>query len=240
MGIYQNLLQQLEIDRDLGIHFVERYHEPVLTADEATAPIAVAIPSAPTAGNPQDRLSAIAANIAACTRCGLCEKRKNAVAGAGNTQPEIVFVGEGPGADEDKQGLPFVGAAGQLLDKMIVAMGLSREEVFISNVVKCRPPGNRTPELDEAKTCLAWLEQQMDILQPKIICTLGNTPLRALSGNDSLGITRQRGQAFQWRGIAVIPTFHPSYLLRNAEAKKPCWDDLQLVMEKIGRPLPKK
>lgn len=233
MGIYQDLLQQLEIDRDLGVRFVERYQQ-IDAVEEPTVP---SIPDAPSDGSADERLAIIAQNISACTRCGLCEKRKNSVAGEGHAQPEIVFIGEDPGADEDRLGRPFVGAAGQLLDKMIVAMGLQRHEIFIANVVKCRPPGNRTPELDEANTCLPWLEQQIDILKPKIICTLGNTPLRALSGNGQLGITRQRGQTFQWRGITVLPTFHPSYLLRNPEAKKPCWEDLQTLMEKIGRPI---
>ncbi len=233
--LYRQLLYQLEIDRGLGVQFLPRVQQ---TANEETAQAGQAsLPAIPETGSPEEKLASIAQHIADCRRCGLCAKRKQTVPGAGRAQPDILFIGEGPGAEEDKQGLPFVGAAGQLLGKMIQAMGLSRDEVFICNVIKCRPPGNRTPEEDEITACLPWLEQQVQVLQPKIICTLGNTPLRALKNDHKAGITRLRGQAFLWKSIPVIPTFHPSYLLRNQEAKKPCWEDLKLVLEKIGRPL---
>jgi uracil-DNA glycosylase family 4 len=194
---------------------------------------------APT-GLPAADLAAIAAQIATCQRCKLCQGRTNTVPGEGNPAAELLFVGEGPGADEDAQGRPFVGAAGQLLDKMIVAMGLRRDEVFIANVLKCRPPGNRTPEPDEVAACMPYLRQQIATLRPKVICSLGNTPLRALMGDDSLGITRQRGKQLDFAGIPVIPTFHPSYLLRNETAKKPCWEDLQVVLKLLGRTAPKR
>ena len=231
--LYRQLMHQLEIDRDLGVQFIPRAPQTAAAEQgQAVAPV-VSFPEAPQSGTKQERLHAIAEHIAACQRCGLCEKRTNTVPGEGNPNTELLFVGEGPGADEDKQGRPFVGAAGQLLDKMINAMGFAREEVFIANIVKCRPPGNRTPEEDEANTCMPWLEQQISVIQPKIICTLGNTPLRALSGNPKAGITRLRGKIFQWNNIPVLPTFHPSYLLRNQEAKKPCWDDLKSVLDTL-------
>lgn len=239
-NLYQQIRQQLEIDRDLGVSFIERGGGNTATATDAQ-PQETAVPALPALPEhlePAQALQMIADGVAACERCGLCRQRRNSVPGEGNPQPELLFIGEGPGADEDRQGRPFVGAAGQLLDKMIKAMGFEREEVFIANIVKCRPPGNRTPEEAEAASCLPWLEQQVSVLQPKIICTLGNTPLRALSGNQRAGITRQRGQPFQWQHIPVIPTFHPSYLLRNAEAKKPCWEDLQAVLKVLGRSAP--
>jgi DNA polymerase len=189
-------------------------------------------------GLPATDLAAIAAEIRVCQACKLCPTRINTVPGEGNPAPELLFVGEGPGADEDAQGRPFVGAAGQLLDKMIVAMGFTREQVFIANVVKCRPPGNRTPEPDEVAACMPFLERQILALRPRIICSLGNVPLRALMNDPSLGITRMRGKKLDWRGIPLIPTFHPSYLLRNPSAKKPCWEDLQIVLKELGRTPP--
>jgi DNA polymerase len=212
----------------------------------AVAPAALASRPAPTpaapplaeAGAGATSLAGIAAEISACRLCGLCSTRRTTVPGEGSASPELLFVGEGPGADEDAQGRPFVGAAGQLLTKMIEAMGFQRGEVFIANVVKCRPPGNRTPEPAEVAACMPYLRRQIAALRPKVICTLGNTPLRALLGDDSLGITRQRGKRFAYEGITLIPTFHPSYLLRNAEAKKPCWEDLQSVLKELGRSAP--
>ena len=187
---------------------------------------------------PADSLARIAAEVATCRRCGLCATRTTTVPGEGSPAPELLFIGEGPGADEDKTGRPFVGEAGQLLDKMIAAMGLARRDVFIANVVKCRPPGNRTPEPLEVASCLPYLQAQIAVLKPRIICTLGNVPLKALFGDDVPGITRSRGQRMTWQGISVIPTFHPSYLLRNPAAKKPCWEDLQAVLKELGRTPP--
>jgi len=208
------------------------------------APLAMPPGTAPVAAPdllaqpPAQALAAIAARIAVCQACKLCPTRTTTVPGEGSAQPEILFIGEGPGADEDAAGRPFVGAAGQLLTKMIVAMGLRREDVFIANVIKCRPPGNRTPEPDEVGACLGYLRAQIAILKPKVICTLGNTPLRALTGDESLGITRWRGKRLDFHGIPLIPTFHPSYLLRNEAGKKPCWEDLKAVLAVIGRTPP--
>jgi DNA polymerase len=196
--------------------------------------------SAPT-GMAASDIAAIATEVAQCRACGLCATRTNTVPGEGNPATELVFVGEGPGADEDAQGRPFVGRAGELLTAMIVAMGFPRDQVFICNVVKCRPPGNRLPAPDEIAACQGFLHRQLLAIRPKVICTLGNTPLRALMGDDKLGITKLRGQRLDWRGIPLIPTFHPAYLLRNPPAKKPCWEDLKVVLGVLGRtPPPRK
>ncbi len=185
-----------------------------------------------------DSLARISAEIKGCTACGLCTTRTTTVPGEGHEHPELLFIGEGPGAEEDAQGRPFVGPAGQLLTRMIEAMGLTREQVFIANVVKCRPPGNRAPEPPEVEACMGYLRRQVAVLRPKVICTLGNVPLRALFGAEQPGITRSRGQRLSWNGITVIPTFHPSYLLRTEQAKKPAWEDLQPVLRELGRTPP--
>ena len=256
----RNLKQLIELDRALGIDFVFKpatsaaptapaMSAPVVTVKPRAAKSPVTSASPPLAPRPSplpsavdglDSLEKIAAQIALCRACGLCETRRSTVSGEGNPQPELLFVGEGPDAEEDATGRPFVGEAGQLLTKMILAMGLKREDVFITNVIKCRTPGNRTPEPAEVTACMGYLRRQIALLKPKVICALGNVPLRALMGDDSLGITRMRGQKLQFAGITLIPTFHPSYLLRNDEAKKPCWEDLKLVLKELGRELPKR
>jgi DNA polymerase len=246
-GLLRNLRELLALDVDGGIAFGERAMA-LPQADTSTAgQQAAAAPAAPPRqpppsfspdGSAAERLGRVAELVADCQRCGLCEGRTRTVPGEGAPEAELLFIGEGPGADEDRQGRPFVGAAGQLLNRMIAGMGFTREEVFIANVVKCRPPGNRNPEADEAAACRAFLDEQIRIIKPKVICTLGNIPLRALSGNDRLGITRARGKPFNYHGTTVIPTFHPSYLLRNEAAKKPCWDDLKQVLAALGRQPP--
>ena len=157
--------------------------------------------------------------VAACRRCGLCETRTNTVFGQGAVHTPIVMVGEGPGADEDAQGLAFVGRAGQLLTKILSAAGIDRESVFITNVVKCRPPNNRTPTQEEMLKCGDFLEAQLLLLRPRILVCLGNTPLKWLL-RTSEGITALRGRWFDWRGVRLSPMFHPSYLLRNDSRQK--------------------
>ncbi len=192
-------------------------------------------PTAPSANS--DTLAAIAAECAECCACDLFAQRKQAVPGQGCTDhPDILFVGEAPGADEDEQGLAFVGRAGQLLTKMIAAMGYAREEVFIANICKCRPPGNRTPTPGEMAFCLPFLKRQIALLQPKCIVALGNTAILGLLGKS--GIMRLHGVWQSFEGIPLMPTFHPAYLLRLPAAKRDCWKDLQLVMAKLGKPLP--
>jgi uracil-DNA glycosylase family 4 len=173
-----------------------------------------------------------------CQRCKLCKTRTNIVFGEGNANAELMFVGEGPGEQEDLKGRPFVGRAGQLLDKMIEAMGYKRSDVFIANVVKCRPPENRIPEADEVSSCKPFLEKQISVIRPKVIVALGATALRALFGEDEVKITKVRGSFLEYQGVALMPTYHPAYLLRNPPAKKDVWEDLKKVLEKLGKKIP--
>nr|BDT35502.1 uracil-DNA glycosylase [Myxococcus sp. MH1] len=169
-----------------------------------------------------------------CQRCKLCTGRKNIVFGSGNPRAELVFVGEGPGENEDLQGFPFVGAAGDLLTKMIEAMGFRRDDVYICNVVKCRPPGNRNPEPDEIAACEPFLRAQLAALQPKVVVALGKFAAQTLL-RDSTPITRMRGAWRVYEGIQLMPTFHPAYLLRNPAEKRKAWEDLQAVMKIFGK-----
>ena len=163
----------------------------------------------------------------ACTRCKLHSLgRKQVVFGVGNPNADLMFVGEGPGADEDEQGEPFVGRAGQLLTKIIEAIGLTRDEVYIANVIKCRPPGNRNPEPDEVATCEPFLFRQVDAIKPKVVIALGKFAAQSLL-KTSDPITRLRGRIYNYRGASLIPTFHPAYLLRNPSAKREVWDDMK-------------
>jgi DNA polymerase len=181
-----------------------------------------------------DTLADIAAECAACSLCGLCEGRKQAVPGQGRAEnPDIMFIGEAPGADEDEQGLAFVGRAGQLLTKMIAAMGYTRDEVFIANICKCRPPNNRTPTPPEMAACIPFLKRQIALIKPKYIVALGNTAILGLL--EKTGIMRLHGVWQEFEGIPLMPTFHPAYLLRAPAAKRDCWKDLQLVMAKLGK-----
>lgn len=187
----------------------------------------------------ESELKAIALEISGCTGCGLHASRTKTVPGQGTPSPEIMFVGEGPGADEDKAGLAFVGRAGQLLTKMIEAMGYTREEVFIGNIVKCRPPGNRAPEPSEMDACMPFLKRQIAALQPKVIIALGATAVKGLVDMPKgMGITKLRGTWMRFEGIDLMPTFHPAYLLRNGNMKKYVWEDLKTVLRHLGRPIP--
>lgn len=168
-----------------------------------------------------------------CHRCPLCRDRNNVVFGEGNTNADLMFIGEGPGRDEDMQGRPFVGKAGQLLDKMIKAMQFTREEVYIANIIKCRPPNNRNPEPDEAAACLPYLERQIELVKPKAIVILGAVPLQYLF--NQRGVTRIHGTWLNYKGIETMVTFHPAYLLRYPADKGKAWSDLQKVMEKFGK-----
>ncbi len=180
------------------------------------------------------RLGAMKIEVAACVKCALHAQRKQTVFARGNPAAELMFVGEGPGADEDAQGLPFVGAAGQLLDKMITAMGFDPSEVYIANVVKCRPPANRKPEPEELSSCVGYLHEQIALVRPKVLVGLGATAMEGLM--NLTGIMRLRGTFRLYKGeIPIMPTFHPAYLLRKPEAKRDAWSDLQQVMTKLGR-----
>jgi uracil-DNA glycosylase family 4 len=182
-------------------------------------------------------LDEIRLRVESCTKCPLHETRKKTVFGEGAPSADLLFVGEGPGAEEDRQGRPFVGAAGQLLTDIIVkGMGLRREEVFIANVVKCRPPGNRNPEPAEIAACRGYLHAQIDLISPRVIVALGKFAAQTLLDTPD-AISRLRGRFFEYRGIPLMPTFHPSYLLRNPDGKEAVWQDIQQVMERLGLPL---
>jgi DNA polymerase len=185
-------------------------------------------------------LEAVRAEIGDCTRCPLAYAgRRNIVFADGDANAELMFVGEGPGADEDATGMPFVGKAGQLLNNMITAMGVKREQVYIANIVKCRPPGNRAPEFIEATTCSQFLVKQIDIVQPKVIVALGKTAANYLLGNTA-SLTSQRGRWTTLRGAKLMVTFHPAFLLRDPRQKGEAWKDLQMVMAELGLQPPKR
>src|SRR5204863_1093536 len=186
-------------------------------------------PAVQVSRNAAEALSAVRADIGDCTRCKLhAQGRRQIVFGVGNPQADLMFVGEAPGADEDLQGIPFVGRAGQLLTKIIEAIGLERDDVYIANVIKCRPPQNRNPEQDEVDTCEPFLFRQIDVIKPKVIVALGTFAARALLRTLD-PISRLRGRVFEYRGAKLIPTFHPAYLLRNPSSKREVWEDMKKV-----------
>jgi DNA polymerase len=219
----------------MGIY--DFYRRPVEEGTElviATEPVPEAESSSPSPISVfQDKpaaLKAIREDIGDCTRCRLHKGRTNLVFGVGNVNADIMFVGEGPGADEDAQGEPFVGRAGQLLNNMIAAMGIKREDVYIANVVKCRPPGNRTPEKDECDTCSPFLMRQVEVIRPKVMVALGAVAAKNLLAiNDSMA--NLRGRWYDFRGSKLLVTYHPAYLLRDPRQKKEAWKDLQMVMK---------
>lgn len=230
----------LEFYRDLGIDYLYRRPAPPsrsplhYTDPEINSPTITATLPGIVAGETMEQ---IRADIGDCKRCRLCEGRRTLVFGSGNEHAALVFVGEGPGAEEDEQGLPFVGRAGQLLTQMIdntaakEGIPVRRADVYICNVVKCRPPDNRTPLPDEMEICGQFLFRQLMAIKPKAICVLGATAMKALL-NTKEGITKSRGKWYKWRDIPVMVTYHPSYLLRqyNQVAKREAWDDLKKLL----------
>ena len=177
-----------------------------------------------------ETLEDIRAHLGDCQRCKLCRSRTRIVFGAGNPQARLMFIGEGPGHEEDRAGEPFVGAAGQLLNRIIEAIRLNRQDVYIANVVKCRPPGNRLPEPEEIATCSPFLRRQIRAIRPWFLCTLGSCAAQTLL-NTQEAVSRLRGRFFDYGGIRVLPTFHPAYLLRNPEKKREVWEDMKLLMK---------
>lgn len=171
--------------------------------------------------------------IADCRKCRLCQGRENTVPGEGDTRADLLFIGEGPGREEDRLGRPFVGAAGQLLERMLAAIGRSRNDVYIANIVKCRPPGNRTPEADEVAACMPYLRAQTALIRPKVIVLLGASAAKAILG-DGTRITQDRGQWVERKGVWIMPTYHPAALLRDESKKRPVWQDLQQVRDKLN------
>jgi DNA polymerase len=245
----------LEMEADLGVEGLALPDRPAASARPVSAaarpsapPPVIAQPTAPpaaiaeppiapaNAGDRRARLQLLADEAASCKRCVLHEKRNRIAFSRGTPDTELVFVGEGPGRDEDLQGLPFVGAAGQLLDKMIAAMGYGRDDVYICNVVKCRPPENRTPRPEEALACSRFLVPQLHAVAPKVIVALGRCAAQALGVAQVTGAWRGRWGVFE--GIPVLPTYHPAFLLRTPEQKRTVWEDLQQVMARLGRTPP--
>lgn len=245
---------RLRYYRDLGVYDLYRRCDPELQASEILIETATAlspestipprkVPPAATSASPaftilspEQRvvaLDAIRADIGECTRCKLATGRHNLVFADGDPNARLMFVGEGPGADEDAQGLPFVGRAGQLLNNMINAMGLKRSEVYIANVVKCRPPQNRTPEPDEANTCMQFLWRQIDVVRPEVIVALGSTAATYLLGGKT-SLASLRGRIHSVRGAKLIVTYHPAFLLRDPRQKGDAWKDLQIAMKELG------
>jgi len=190
--------------------------------------------------NPAHALRVIGEDLGDCTRCRLHKQgRKQIVFGVGNPEAELMFIGEAPGADEDQQGEPFVGRAGQLLNNMIKAMGLRREDVYIANIIKCRPPGNRTPERDECETCSPFLMRQIAAIKPKVIVALGAVAAKTLLAINA-PMAEFRGRWFDFRGTKLAVTYHPAFLLRDPRQKKEAWKDLQMVMKELGMAMPAK
>ena len=201
----------------------------------AAEPAAVSAPSAAVSASSPQTLEAVREDLGECTRCKLHRGRTNLVFGVGSPTADLVFVGEAPGRDEDRQGIPFVGRAGQLLTKIIQAIDLSREEVYIANVIKCRPPDNRNPEPDEVAACEPFLFRQIDVIQPRVVVALGSFAIRTLLKTDG-AISRLRGRVFDYRGAKLIPTFHPAYLLRSPERKRDVWEDMKRVRALLAEP----
>jgi uracil-DNA glycosylase len=236
----KQLTDRVKYYKEMGIH--DFYRRPITEGVElALQPVVETIaqnseiPAAPSPvlGDKPSALKLIREDIGDCTRCRLHKGRTNLVFGVGNVNADLMFVGEGPGADEDAKGEPFVGRAGQLLNNMISAMGIKREEVYIANVVKCRPPSNRTPEKDECDTCSPFLMRQIDIIQPKVIVALGAVAAKnLLAVNDSM--SNLRGRWYDFRNSKLLVTYHPAYLLRDPRQKKEAWKDLQMAMKYLG------
>jgi DNA polymerase len=208
--------------------------KPPASAPREPAAASVGAPAARLEPQPGDSLQRVAAEVTACTKCRLHETRTRAVPGTGAAGADLVFVGEGPGAQEDLQGEPFVGAAGQLLTKILAAVQLGRDDVFITNIVKCRPPGNRDPLPDEIATCEPYLVRQLALLQPKVICALGRHAGMQLTGV-AASMSALRAGAHRYRGIPVFPTYHPAACLRNPQWKRPVWEDIQNVRREYDR-----
>jgi DNA polymerase len=230
----------LEFYQDLGVKTIFRREAPAQPAVVSQAAVVNQASVVPALEPPGDNLLKILEDIGDCKRCRLHEARNRIVFGVGNEQAKLVFVGEGPGADEDAQGIPFVGRAGQLLTQMIEGTArkegipIERKDVYICNVVKCRPPENRTPLPDEMEICGQFLSRQLQAIRPKAICALGSTAAKALLGTKE-GVTRLRGKWQKWRDLPVMVTYHPSYLLRpyNQNAKKEAWEDLKMVLHYV-------
>lgn len=247
--ILQDTITALEEMKRNGVTHVEV--TPATLAELGKKPMAAARPTTTTTNDrrlaepPLHQTAAatggwaeLEATARACTKCReLARTRTQVVFGVGNRQAEIMFIGEAPGADEDEQGEPFVGRAGQLLTKIIEAMGLQRTDVYIANILKCRPPNNRVPLPEESVNCLPYLLRQIELIRPQAIVALGATAVRGLLGVET-SISKLRGNWYNFHEVPLMPTFHPAYLLRNPSAKREVWQDMQAVLTKLGKPIP--
>ncbi len=238
--IFPDLEERLKFFRDIGADFIfkgESSSAPGSSIPEGAPAGPLPSPSAVLSEAASD-IPTIHAEILRCRKCSLAAERTQAVPGEGNFRAELMFVGEGPGRDEDEQGRPFVGRAGQLLTKIIQAMKFDRTEVFITNIVKCRPPNNRVPQRDEVDMCSPYLVEQIKNIRPKVIVTLGKSATDFFVPDSTEKMTAIRGRFYEWRGIPVMPTFHPSYLIRNEgnkELKRMVWNDMRMVMAHLGK-----
>lgn len=242
----RSVVQRLESLQRAGVTHVKKAPKATVAPRSGGAPPATPHPHVAQAGRADTRpapadprsaaLAEVAQEVAACSRCAeLARTRTQTVFGVGNPYARLVFCGEAPGADEDRQGEPFVGRAGQLLNDIIVkGMKMRRQDVYILNILRCRPPGNRTPLPVEAAACREYLDRQLAILQPEFICCLGAVAAQNLLGTDA-AIGRLRGRIHDYQGIKVVCTYHPAYLLRNPQAKRPVWDDIQMLMAEMGK-----
>jgi DNA polymerase len=245
------LRQRLASLQAAGVEWLPRLAPPAGVSLSALfgAPAPEAAPAAPVDPTAERRvaLNLLAERVAGCTRCpSLASTRTQTVFGVGPLDPQLCLIGEAPGADEDKQGEPFVGAAGQLLNRILAACGFRREEVYICNILKCRPPGNRTPQPDEAEHCSEYLQRQIELVRPKFICCLGGTAVKYLL-NTSKSMGQMRGRLHDYHGVPVVCTYHPAYLLPHRspdpkvlqERKRLVWDDMKYLLEKMGRTVAK-
>jgi uracil-DNA glycosylase family 4 len=232
LGIYD--FYRRETDTQIKIQPEQREPLPKATALIPDELLEMTVKPESAIADPAQALVAIREDIGDCTRCRLAKQgRKQIVFGVGNPRAELMFIGEAPGADEDAQGEPFVGRAGQLLNNMIKAMGLRREDVYIANIIKCRPPGNRTPERDECETCSPFLMRQIATIKPKAIVALGAVAAKTLLAINA-PMTELRGKWYDFRGTKLAVTYHPAFLLRDPRQKKEAWKDLQMVMKELG------
>lgn len=215
----------LDYLRDLGFEDLYLPREGAATPEGSSVDESVA-------GERRDLLARLETKASSCVACELSQGRNQVVFGAGDPDADLMFIGEGPGAEEDRQGLPFVGPAGELLTKIIRAIGLERQQVYIANIVKCRPPGNRDPKPDEVTACRKYLEGQIELIAPRVIVLLGRVAAQTLLGND-LNLGRMRGQWYRVQGVESRVTYHPAALLRNASYKRPTWEDMQIVRDRL-------
>jgi uracil-DNA glycosylase len=232
----EQVLYELALLRDFGFTHLDLSRAASSPQSVSEAPnVGTASSTAPQDADQADVWNAFRAEAHDCTRCRLAGTRTNVVFGVGDPNADLMFIGEAPGRDEDEKGEPFVGRAGQLLTDIIKAMKLTREQVYIANVIKCRPPENRNPEPDELEACRPFIRRQVELIRPRVIVTLGRFGLQSLT-EKSYGISAVRGQWLDYNGVKLMPTYHPAYLLRNPAAKKDVWADMKKVMAELGIP----